>query len=60
MNFITVKHMKPCPNSCEGWLTLLEWAGNWWATYQGPQDVSLPAVWRHTMNQPCKYEERIA
>lgn len=61
MNFITVKHMKLCPNSCEGWLTLLEWSNNWWTTYQGgPWPVSLPAVWKHTVNPGCKYEERIA
>ena len=60
MKFTTVKHMKLCPNSCEGWLTLLELTGKRWTTYRGPQDVSLPAVWKHTMNPECAYEEKLA
>ena len=64
MKFTTVKHMKPCPGCGSAlygsFLTLLEWTGKRWTTYRGPQAVSLPAVWKHTMNPECAYEERIA
>jgi hypothetical protein len=67
MKFTTVKAMKLCPNSCEGWLTLLfhqSSSGRDIIVLDGllRNEVLKPYIffWKHTTNQPCKYEEKIA